>query len=58
MLSMIQLSIVLMIALLEHFNFKVNKKFLFEVEIQSLEYFFNKHFAGATTSRNMQTFTV
>ena len=46
-----QLSIVLVIALLGHFNLEVNDS---KLGIS----FFNKHFASTTTTRNMQNFTV
>ena len=46
-----QLSIVLVIALLGHFNLEVNDS---KLGIS----FFNKHLASTTTTRNMQNFTV
>ena len=54
-----QLSIVLMMALLEHFNLEVNEKDSFRSnDSKSGMLFFNKHLASTTTTRNMQNFTV
>ena len=52
-----QLSIVLMIALLEHFNLEVNEKVSFRSNDSKLE-IFNNHLVSTTTTRNMQNFTV